>query len=132
MGAYAPRANVFVACEDVAVAIDEGNVDGIGHKARVDRGTLRERHDERQAASRDRRAPQHAAQSCGKRLRHHKLRRRPDQPVERPRIGDVGRNRGHITTPGRQGSIVTARSCDNRAGAPKEMPAMLSELGHGS
>lgn len=132
MGAYAPRANVFVACEDIAVAIDEGNVDGIGHEARVDRGTLRERHDERQAASRDRRPPQHAAQACGKRLRHHKLCRRPDQPVERPRVGDVGRNRGHITTPGRQGSIVTARSCDNCAGAPKEMPAMLSELGHGS
>ena len=61
MGAHAPRANVFVACEDIAVAIDEGNIDGIGHEARVDRGTLRERHDEWQAANRDRRPSQHAA-----------------------------------------------------------------------
>ena len=34
--------------------------------------------------------------------------------------------------PGRHGSTVTARSCDNFAGAPSETPAMLSELGHGS
>ena len=132
MGAHAPRANVFVVCEDIAVAVNEGDVDGIGHKAGVDRGALRERHDERKAASRDRRPPQHAAQACGKRLRHHKLCRRPDQPVERPRVGDIGRDRGHMTTPGRHGSTVTARSCVSTAGAPRETPAMLSELGHGS
>ena len=132
MGAHAPRANVFVTCEDIAVAIDEGNIDGIGHEARVDRGTLRERHDERKAASRDRRPPQHAAQTHGKRLRHHKLGRRPAQSVERPRVGDIGRDRGHMTTPGRHGSTVTARSCVSAAGAPRETPAMLSELGHGS
>ena len=33
MGAHAPRANVFVTCEDIAVAIDEGNIDGISHGA---------------------------------------------------------------------------------------------------
>lgn len=132
MGAHAPRANVFVVCEDIAVAVNEGDVDGIGHKAGVDRGALRKRHDEWQPAGGKRLPPQHAAQSCGKRLRHHELSRCPDQPVERPRVGDVGRNRGHMTTPGRQGSIVTVRSCDSCAGAPKERPAMLSELGHGS
>lgn len=132
MGAHAPRTNVFVACEDIAVAIDEGNIDGIGHEARVDRGAMRERHDEWQATSRDRRPPQHAAQAHGKRLHHHKLCRRPTQPVECPRVGDVGRDRTHITTPGRQESTVTARSCDNFAGAPSETPAMLNELGHGS
>ena len=132
MGAHAPRANVFVACEDIAAAIDEGDVDGIGHKARVDRGTLRERHDERKAVGGNRTPSQHAAQAHDKRLRHRKLGRRPTQPIECPRVGDVGRDRGHMTTPGRQGSIVTVRSCDNCAGAPKERPAMLSELGHGS
>lgn len=57
---------------------------------------------------------------------------RPAQPVERPRVGDIGRDRGHMTTPGRHGSTVTARSCVSTAGAPSETPAMLSELGHGS
>lgn len=132
MGTHAPRADVFVARENIAVAIDEGNVDGIGHKAGVDRRALRECHDEWQAVAGNWLPSQHAAQSCGKRLRHHKLRRRPDQSVERPRVGDVGRDRTHMTTPGRQGSIVTTRSCDNCASVPKEMPAMLSELGHGS
>ena len=61
-----------------------------------------------------------------------KLGRRPAQPVERPRVGDIGRDRGHMTTPGRHGSTVTARSCVSTAGAPRETPAMLSELGHGS
>lgn len=132
MGAHAPRANVFVACEDVAVAIDKGDVDGIGHKAGVNRGAARKGHDKRQSASGDRPPPQHAAQTHSKRLRHHKLGRRPAQSVECPRVGDVGRDRIHITTPGSQGSTVTARSCDNFAGAPSETPAMLSELGHGS
>lgn len=132
MGAHAPRANVFVACEDIAVAIDEGDVDGIGHKAGVDRRALRECHDEWQAVAGNWLPPQHAAQTHSKRLRHHKLGRRPAQSVECPGVGDVGRDRTHMTTPGRQGSIVTARSCDNCAGAPSETPAMLSELGHGS
>lgn len=132
MGTHAPRADVFVACENIAVAIDEGNVDGIGHKAGVDRRALRECHDEWQAVAGNWLPSQHAAQSCGKRLRHHKLRRRPDQSVERPRVGDVGRDRGHMTTPGRHGSTVTARSCDNVVGAPSGTPAMLREVGHGS
>lgn len=127
-----PRANVFVACEDVAVAIDEGDVDGKGHKAGVDRGAARKRHDKRQSAGGNRLPPQHAAQAHGKRLRHHKLGRRPAQPVERPRVGDIERNRSHMTTPGRHGSTVTARSCVSTAGAPKETPAMHSKLGHGS
>ncbi len=33
---------------------------------------------------------QHTAQAHGKRLRHHKLGRRPTQLVERPRVGNVG------------------------------------------
>lgn len=132
MGAHAPRSNVFVAREDIAVAIDKGDVDGIGHKAGVDRGTARECHDKRQSADGNRLPPQHAAQAHGKRLRHHKLGRRPAQPVERPRVGDIGRDRGHMTTPGCHGSTVTARSCVSTAGAPREKPAMLSELGHGS
>ena len=127
-----PRANVFVACEDVTVAINEGDVDGKGHKAGVNRGAARKRHDKRQPASGNRPPSQHAAQAHGKRLRHHKLGRRPAQPVERPRVGDIGRDRGHMTTPRRHGSTVTARSCVSTAGAPKETPAMLSELGHGS
>lgn len=67
-----------------------------------------------------------------KRLRHHKLGRRPTQPIECPRVDDVGRDRGHMTTPGRHGSTVTARSCDNVVGAPSGTPAMLREVGHGS
>lgn len=90
MGAHAPRANVFVTCEDIAVAIDEGDVDGKGHKAGVNRGTARERYDERQAVAGNWLPPQHAAQACGKRLRHHKLGRRPTQSAECPRVGDVG------------------------------------------
>lgn len=121
-----------MAREDVAVAIDKSDIDGIGHKAGVDRRTARKRHDERQPAGGNRPPPQHAAQTHGKRLRHHKLGRRPSQPVERPRVGDVGRDRTHMTTPGRQGSIVTARSCDSFAGAPSGTPAMLREVGHGS
>lgn len=85
-----PRTDVFVAREDIAVAIDEGDVDGIGHKTRMDRGTARKRHDKRQSAGGNRPPSQHAAQTHGKRLRHHKLGRRPTQPVERPRVGNVG------------------------------------------
>lgn len=132
VGAHAPRSNVFVARENIAVAIDKGNVDGIGHKAGVNRGATRERYDKRQSAGGNRLPPQHAAQTHGKRLRHHKLGRRPAQPVECPRVGDIGRDRTHMTTPGRHGSTVTARSCVSTAGAPREKPAMLSELGHGS
>lgn len=57
---------------------------------------------------------------------------RPTQPIECPRVDDVGRDRGHMTTPGRHGSTVTARSCDNVVGAPSGTPAMLREVGHGS
>ena len=121
-----------MARKDIAVAIDKGDIDGISHKTGVDRGAAREGHDKRQPVGGNRWPPQHAAQSCGKRLRHHKLGRRPTQSAECPRVGDVGRDRGHMITPGRQGSTVTARSCDNFAGAPSETPAMLSELGHGS
>lgn len=85
-----PRTDVFVACEDVAAAVDEGNVDGIGHKASVDRRAARKRHDERQPVGGNRRPSQHATQACSKRLRRHKLGRRPTQPAERPRVGDVG------------------------------------------
>ena len=46
-----PRTDVFVAREDIAVAIDEGDVDGIGHKTRMDRRAAWKRHDERQAAN---------------------------------------------------------------------------------
>ncbi len=127
-----PRTDVFVAREDIAVAIDEGDVDGIGHKTRVDRRAAWKRHDERQAVGGNRTPSQHAAQAHDKRLRHHKLGRRPTQPVECPRVGDVGRDRGHMTTPGRHGSTVTARSCDNVVGAPSGTPAMLREVGHGS
>ena len=127
-----PRTDVFVAREDIAVAIDEGDVDGIGHKTRMDRRAAWKRHDERQAVGGNRTPSQHAAQAHDKRLRHHKLGRRPTQPIECPRVGDVGRDRGHMTTPGRHGSTVTARSCESTAGAPRETPAMLSELGHGS
>ena len=127
-----PRTDVFVAREDIAACIDEGDVDGIGHKTRMDRRAAWKRHDERQAVGGNRTPSQHAAQAHGKRLRHHKLGRRPTQPVECPRVGDVGRDRGHMTTPGRHGSTVTARSCDNVVGAPSETPAMLREVGHGS
>ena len=85
-----PRTDVFAACEDVAVPVDKGNVDGIGHKTRVDRRAAWKRHDERQPVGGNRRPSQHAAQAHGKRLRHHKLGRRPTQPVERPRVGNVG------------------------------------------
>lgn len=132
VGARAPGANVFAASKDIAVAIDKGDVDGIGHKAGVNREAARKRHDKRQSAGGNRTPSQHAAQTHGKRLRHHKLGRRPAQPVECPRVGDIGRDRGHMTTPGRHGSTVTARSCVSTAGAPSETPAMLSELGHGS
>lgn len=132
MGAHAPRMDVFVACEDVAVAVDKGNVDGIGHKTGVDRRAAWKRHDERQAVGGNRTPSQHAAQAHDERLRHHKLGRRPTQPVECPRVSDVGRDRGHMTTPGRHGSTVTARSCDNVVGAPSGTPAMLREVGHGS
>ena len=127
-----PRTDVVVAREDIAVAIDEGDVDGIGHKTRVDRGTVRKRHDKRQAVGGNRTPSQHTAQAHDKRLRHRKLGRRPTPPVECPRVGDVGRDRGHMTTPGRHGSTVTARSCDNVVGAPSGTPAMPREVGHGS
>ena len=132
MRAHAPRTDVFIACEDVAVAVDKGDIDGIGHKTRVDRGTVRKRHDERQTVGGNRTPSQHAAQAHDERLRHRKLGRRPTQPVECPRVSDVGRDRAHITTPGRHGSTVTARSCDNVVGAPSGTPAMLREVGHGS
>lgn len=77
MGAHAPRTDVFVAREDVAVAVDKDDVDGIDHKAGVDRSAAWKRHDERQSVGGNRRPPQHAAQAHGKRLRHHKLGRRP-------------------------------------------------------
>ena len=105
-----PRTDVFVAREDIAVAIDEGDVDGIGHKTRMDRRAAWKRHDERQAVGGNRTPSQHAAQAHDKRLR----------------------DRGHMTTPGRHGSTVTARSCDNVVGAPSGTPAMLREVGHGS
>lgn len=95
-----PRTDVFVAREDIAVAIDEGDVDGIGHKTRMDRRAAWKRHDERQAVGGNRTPSQHAAQAHDKRLRYHKLGRRPTQPIECPRVGDVGRDRGHMTTPG--------------------------------
>lgn len=121
-----------MACEDVAATVDKGNVDGKGHKAGVDRRAAWERHDEWQPVGGNRRPSQHAAQAHDKRLRHHKLGRRPTQPIECPRVDDVGRDRGHMTTPGRHGSTVTARSCDNVVGAPSGTPAMLREVGHGS
>lgn len=74
-GAHAPRTNVFVAREDIAVAIDEGDVDGIGHKTRMDRRAAWKRHDERQTVGGNRTPSQHATQAHGKRLRHHKLDR---------------------------------------------------------
>lgn len=52
-----PRTNVFVAREDIAVAIDEGDVDGIGHKTRMDRRAAWKRHDERQAVGGNRTRP---------------------------------------------------------------------------
>lgn len=132
VGARAPGANVFAASKDIAVAIDKGDVDGIGHKTRMDRRAAWKRHDERQAVGGNRTPSQHAAQAHDKRLRYHKLGRRPTQPIECPRVGDVGRDRGHMTTPGCHGSTVTARSCDNVVGAPSGTPAMLREVGHGS
>lgn len=81
---------MFVVREDVAVSIDKGNVDGIGHKAGVNRRAAWKRHNERQPVGSNRRLSQHATQAHGKRLRHHKLGRRPTQPVERPRVGNVG------------------------------------------
>lgn len=74
---HTPGTYVFVAHEDIAIAIDKGDVDGIGHKAGVNRGTARKRHDKRQSAGGNRPPSQHAAQTHGKRLRHHKLGRRP-------------------------------------------------------
>ena len=52
-----PRTDVFVAREDIAVAIDEGDVDGIGHKTRMDRRAAWKRHDERQAVGGNRTRP---------------------------------------------------------------------------
>ena len=37
----------------------------------------------------------------------------------------------HTITPGRQGSIVTGRSCVKNAGAPKDTPAIDTPVGHG-
>lgn len=131
---HPPRTHARVQRQHAPAHVHAGDVQRVAHEARMDRPARGERHDQRQAAPPHRVPHRHAEQSWRESSRHHQLRRPPAQLIERAleRFTAFLASHRYITTPGRHGSMTTARSCSRYSGAPMSTPAIVSADGQGA
>lgn len=131
---HPPRTHALVQCQHAPVHVHAGDVQRVAHEARMDRLARGERHDQRQAAPPHRVPHRHAEQPWRESSRYHQLRGPPAQLIERAleRFTALLSPHRYITTPGRHGSMTTARSCSRYSGAPMSTPAIVSADGQGA
>lgn len=131
---HPPRTHTLVQRQHAPAHVHAGYVQRVAHEARMDRPARRKRHDQRQAAPPHRAPHRHAEQPWRESSRHHQLRGPPAQLIERAleRFTTLLASHRYITTPGRHGSMTTARSCSRCSGAPMSTPAIVSADGQGA
>lgn len=131
---HPPRTHALVQRQHAPVHVHAGDVQRVAHEARMDRLARGERHDQRQAAPPHRVPHRHAEQPWRESSRYHQLRGPPAQLIERAleRFTALLASHRYITTPGRHGSMTTARSCSRYSGAPMSTPAIVSADGQGA
>lgn len=131
---HPPRTHALVQRQHAPVHVHAGDVQRVAHEARMDRLARGERHDQRQAAPPHRVPHRHAEQPWRESSRYHQLRGPPAQLIERAleRFTAPLSPHRYITTPGRHGSMTTARSCSRYSGAPMSTPAIVSADGQGA
>lgn len=131
---HPPRTHARVQRQHAPAHVHAGDVQRVAHEARMDRPARRKRHDQRQAAPPHRVPHRHAEQPWRESSRHHQLRGPPAQLIERAleRFTTLLSPHRYITTPGRHGSMTTARSCSRYSGAPMSTPAIVSADGQGA
>ena len=121
--------------EYLPAPIYEGNVEGKSHETGMDRMTAGEREHECPAVMYAFGTNRESEKPRNERVRDLQLDLPPPKAIQ----GDLERISSckrfpipHTTTPERQGSMVTARSCVSRSGEPRSTPAMVSAVGHGT
>lgn len=131
---HPPRTHTLVQRQHAPAHVHAGYVQRVAHEARMDRPARRKRHDQRQAAPPHRAPHRHAEQPWRESSRHHQLRGPPAQLIERALecFTTLLASHRYITTPGRHGSMTTARSCSRYSGAPMSTPAIVSADGQGA
>lgn len=131
---HPPRTHTLVQRQHAPAHVHAGDVQRVAYEARMDRPARRKRHDQRQAAPPHRVPHRHAEQPWREPSRHHQLRGPPAQLIERAleRFTTLLASHRYITTPGRHGSMTTARSCSRYSGAPMSTPAIVSADGQGA
>lgn len=131
---HPPRTHARVQRQHAPAHVHAGDVQRVAHEARMDRPARGERHDQRQAAPPHRVPHRHAEQPWRESSRHHQLRGPPAQLIERALecFTTLLASHRYITTPGRHGSMTTARSCSRYSGAPMSTPAIVSADGQGA
>ena len=130
-----PWSNILMELEHLPTPIYEGDIEGKSHETCVNCMAAGKREHERPAVTHAFGANREPEKPWKERVLYLQINSPPPKAIQgsQERLPSCQRFQiPHTTTPERQGSMVTARSCVSRSGEPRSTPAMVSAVGHGT